>query len=105
MTDPMIDRPDPTFVTETRRRVAGAPKSPRHAAVVVPHTATPGQRVQRSAGQGGGTLILVDLWRDFGWFHSASWGEQRWVTVTAAVYFAMSVMQNLVNWASSREKG
>lgn len=71
-------------------------------------TATPGpaQRISRTAGQGGGALILVQLWQAFDWFGADTWTAEesalRWPAITAAVTFLIAALQNGVNWWRER---
>lgn len=62
----------------------------------------PAARVGRTAGQGGGVVILINLWTAFGWLGSDTWtadqAAQRWPAITAALVFAVAGLQNLWNW-------
>lgn len=63
---------------------------------------TAGQRFQRSTGQAGGFLVVIQLWQAFGWFGADSWSAEeaglRWPAITAAGIVVVAGVQNLVNW-------
>lgn len=63
---------------------------------------TAGERFQRSTGQAGGVLVVIQLWQAFGWFGADGWSAEaaslRWPAITAAGYVVVSGAQNLVNW-------
>lgn len=67
-----------------------------------PPTPGPAGRLQRTAGQVGGSAILLDLVISFGWFGSNSWTTGQTTAVTAAVVFAIAGLHNLGNWISER---
>lgn len=67
---------------------------------------SPAARVTRAAGHGGAGLILVDLWRAFGWFGADNWtaeqAQERWPVLTVTVVFVMAASHNLLNHLRSR---
>lgn len=62
----------------------------------------PALRVQRTAGQVGGVLIILELWLAFGWFGADDWTERQVLAVTAAAIFLASAVQNVVGHLHSR---
>lgn len=62
----------------------------------------PAARVGRTAGQGGGVVIFISLWRAFGWVGADTWtavqAAERWPSITAALVFAVAGVQNAWNW-------
>lgn len=62
----------------------------------------PAARFGRTAGQGGGVVIFLNLWQAFGWLGADTWtAEQaaaRWPAITAAGIAVVSGAQNLWNW-------
>lgn len=70
---------------------------------VVPNNQpTAGQRMQRTTGQAGSVLVVIQLWQAFGWLGADAWtAEQaglRWPALTAAGYVAVAGVQNAINW-------
>lgn len=62
----------------------------------------PAARVQRTAGQVGGVVVLLELWFAFGWFGSEEWTERQVLAVTAVAYVAASAAQNVAGWLRAR---
>jgi hypothetical protein len=62
----------------------------------------PAARVGRTAGQGGGVVIFINLWQAFGWMGADTWtaeqAAQRWPAITAAAIGLVSIAQNAWNW-------
>lgn len=62
----------------------------------------PAARVGRTAGQGGGVVIFINLWQAFGWVGADTWtaeqAAQRWPAITAAAIAVVSIAQNAWNW-------
>lgn len=75
--------------------------------VVLVKSTGPGTRFTRTAGQGGGTLVLVELWQAFGWFGADHWtaaqSSERWPSVTAAVLLIVSAVHNTWNYLQTRK--
>lgn len=83
------------------------PELAEAAVLVAPGPAPgPAARFSRTAGQGGGALVVVQLWQAFGWLGADGWSAEeaaaRWPAVTAAVLLAVSGAQNLANWWRGR---
>jgi hypothetical protein len=72
-------------------------------------TPGPGTRVSRSAGHAGGALVLIELWRAFGWAGADHWSveqaAQRWPAITATAAFGIAAVHNVVNWLCERNRG
>jgi hypothetical protein len=64
----------------------------------------PGRRVERSAGQAGGTLILLELILSFELFGSGDWTGRQVAAVTAALLFTIAAIHNLANWIRSERQ-
>ena len=88
---------------DAQHPTTGLPKIDTEAVRAEP---TAGQRVSRTAGQGGGVLVLVQLWQAFGWLGASSWtAEQaaaRWPAITAALVRAGAGAQTAFNWWRGR---
>lgn len=68
----------------------------------VPPPPGPGGRVQRTAGQVGSAVVLLDLLLAFGWFGSDEWSGEQVSAVTAAVVFVIAGLHNLYEHFSAR---
>lgn len=69
----------------------------------VPAPPGPGGRVQRSAGQAGGAVLLLDLVFAFGWLGADDWTVEQASAVTAAVVFGLAALHNLAEHFRSRK--
>lgn len=62
----------------------------------------PSARIQRTAGQVGSVLVLLELWLAFGWFGSGGWTERQVLAVTAFAVVAASAAQNAIGHLRGR---
>lgn len=74
--------------------------------VITSEAPGPGARFSRSAGQGGGALVVIELWQAFGWLGAGGWtaeqSAQRWPALTAALTLVLVAGHNAWNWWRSR---
>lgn len=61
----------------------------------------PGRRVERSAGQAGGVLVLLELILSFELFGSGDWTARQVAAVTTSLVLVVAAVHNLVNWLRS----
>lgn len=62
----------------------------------------PGARIQRTAGQAGTVLVLLELVLAFHWLGSEHWTERQVLAVTAVAFVVAAAAQNLFNWWKQR---
>lgn len=78
---------------------------PAELTVAVDPAPTPGQRIQRTAGQLGAVDILIRLVTAFGWFGAGHWtGEQATSVALAGAFMAAAAHNGWTWWRNERTR-